>query len=197
MGCGIYRILNLIDEKIYIGSSVDINSREYKHFWMLDKNVHDNQHLQNSYNKMGKINFQFKIIEECDEKNLIQRENYYINFYKSNNSEYGYNMASVNEFRRNTYNDEVKMKLSKHNMTKNGNFNKFSLENIETGEERVFETLVEGANYLLMNGFANGNLRNIRMKLSSSLRGVKLNNGKNNNGSIRKTCYKHKFKIIN
>jgi group I intron endonuclease len=197
MACGIYKIKNLVDGKIYIGSSINVENREYKHFWMLNKNIHDNNHLQNSYNKIGSENFKFEVIEECETILLINRENYYINQYNSNNQEFGYNMALVNEFRRNTYNDDVKLKLSKFNMVKNGNFNNFSLTNKKTGEEHIFETLVEGANYLIKNGFANGNPRTVRIKLSSSLRGVKLNNGKNNNGSIRKTCYKHNFKIIN
>jgi group I intron endonuclease len=197
MGCGIYKIENLVDGKIYIGSSLNLENREYKHFWMLNRNNHDNQHLQNSYNKFGVKSFKFSIIEECCEIFLIERENYYINQYRSFNQEFGYNMALVNDFRRNTYNDEVKNKLSKYNLIKNGNFKTFSLINIETKEEYIFETLVEGANYLLENGFTKGKLRNIRMKLSNSLRGKKINNGKNNNGSIRKTCYKHEFKIIN
>ncbi len=197
MACGIYKIENLIDGKIYIGSSVNIENREYKHFWMLNKNIHDNNHLQNIFNKIGRKNFKFEIIEECEITHLIDRENHYINIYKSNKQEFGYNMALVNEFRRNTYNDDVKLKLSKLNMIKNGNFNTFSLTKKSTGEEHIFETLVDGANYLIMNGFAKGNPKTVRMKLSSSLRGVKLNNGKNNKGSIRKSCYKHNFKIIN
>jgi len=195
MSCGIYKIENLVDKKIYIGSSVNLENRNYKHFWMLDKNIHDNNHLQNSYNKFGKENFKYSIIEECDSSLLIEKENYYISLYRSNDTNYGYNLATVNEFRRNSFNDEVKIKLSKHNMVKNGNINKFSLTNIETGEEYIFETLVDGANYLIENGFSKSKSSYVRMRLSSSLRGKKVNNG--NNGSIRKTCYKHKFKIIN
>jgi len=71
------------------------------------------------------------------------------------------------------------------------------LTNILTKKEIEFNNLVEAANYLIENGFANGKPRNVRVSLSNSLRGIKLNNGKNNKGSIRKTCYKHKFKIIN
>jgi hypothetical protein len=56
MACGIYKIENLIDGKTYIGSSVNLESREYKHFWMLERGSHDNIHLQNSYNKFGKGN---------------------------------------------------------------------------------------------------------------------------------------------
>jgi len=197
MDSGIYKIENIINHKIYIGSSINLKSREYKHFWMLNNNIHDNNHLQNSFNKFGKDCFNFEIIEICNFDELIDKENFYITKYKSNIVEYGYNLATVNEFRRNTYNDEVKIKLSKYNLEKNGNFNKYSLINIETNEEFIFESLVDGANYLIDYGFAKGKPRNVRMSISNSLRGVKLNNGKNNNGSIRKTCYKHKFKIIN
>jgi group I intron endonuclease len=197
MGCGIYMIKNIIDSKIYIGSSVNIDSRKYKHFWMLNKKIHDNKYLQNAFNKFGESNFIFEIIENCDETNIIERENFYIEFYKSSKSDFGYNLATVNEFRRNTYNSEVKRKLSIHNLKKNSNFILFILENIFTNEIKTFDNLVDASNYLIENGFAKGNPRNVRMKISNSLRGKKVNNGKNNNGSIRKTCYKHKFKIIN
>jgi hypothetical protein len=65
-----------------------------------------------------------------------------------------------------------------------GNIQLFSLTNIETNEEFIFDSLVDGANYLIGNGFAKGKPRNVRMSISNSLRGKKLNNGKNNNGSI-------------
>lgn len=195
MGCGIYKIENLIDKKIYIGSSVNIKNREYRHFKMLERGTHDNQHLQNAFHKFGKESFKFQIIEECDNSNLIERENFYITSLKSNNSEFGYNMATVNEFRRNTFNDEVKIKLSKYNQLKNGNFNTFSLTNIKTNDIFILETLIDGANYLIQNGFAKGKPRNVRMSISNCLRGIKVDNGAN--GSIRKTCYKHNFNIIN
>jgi group I intron endonuclease len=195
MSCGIYKIVNVKNNKIYIGSSVNLKSREKRHFWMLRKNIHDNNYLQHSYNKYGKDTFLFDIIEICSYEELIVKENFYINKYNSNNLTFGYNLATVNEFRRNTFNNEVKIKLSKYNLHKNGNINTFSLINIETNEEFIFDSLVDGANYLIGNGFAKGKPRNVRMKLSSSLRGVTINNG--HNGSIRKTCYKHKFKIIN
>lgn len=197
MACGIYIIQNKIDKKKYIGSSINIENREYKHFWMLNNNKHDNKHLQNSYNKFGKDCFEFMVIEECDEALLIERENHYIKHYNSNIQDYGYNLALVNDFRRNNLNTEVKIHLSKYNLNKNGNFSKYTLINIKTNEEYIFNNLVEGAIYLKQNGFANGSLRNIRMKISNCLRGLKVNNGKNSNGSIRKTCYKHNFRIIN
>jgi hypothetical protein len=162
---------------------------------MLKKGLHDNHYLQNSFDKYGKENFIFEIIDFCEPKELISRENELIKFYEANNLNKGYNLALVNEFRRNIYNDEVKIKLSKYNLNKNGNILKYSLTNIQTNQEYIFETLVEGANYLIENGFTKGKPSNVRMKISNSLRGKKLNNGYN--GSIRKTCYKHLFKIIN
>lgn len=195
MGCGIYRITNEVDNKVYVGSSLNIKNREYKHFWLLRNNKHDNSFLQNSFNKNGELKFKFQIIELCNSSELIDRENYYIDLLKSNFPEFGYNLAKVNEFRRNTYNDEVKRKLSKYNLQKNSNFNLFYLKNILSNEIKTFDNLVDAANYLIENGFAKGKPRNVRMSISNSLRGVKVNNGYK--GSIRKTCYKHEFKIIN
>ena len=195
MGCGIYKITNEVNNKVYVGSSLNIKNREYKHFWLLRNGKHDNSFLQNSFNKNGELKFKFEIIELCNSSELIDKENYYIDLLKSNSPEFGYNLATVNKFRRNTYNDEVKKKLSKYNLEKNSNFNLFYLKNISSNEIKTFDNLVDAANYLIENGFAKGKPRNVRMSISNSLRGVKVNNGYK--GSIRKTCYKHEFKIIN
>ena len=195
MDCGIYKIKNLSDNKIYIGSSVNINSRKYKHFWMLRKNIHDNNHLQNSYNKFGEKKFTFTILELCNIEDLIMLENKYINTYKTDNSEFGYNLDKVNEFRRNTFNDDVKLNLSKYNLNKNGNIKKFILTEISNGKSNIFDNLFEASRYLINEGFTNGSERNVRQKLSTTLRGKIINNGYK--GSIRKTIYKHNFKLIN
>jgi hypothetical protein len=197
MGCGIYKITNTKNNKVYVGSSIEIEKRREKHFWMLKKGIHDNKFLQSSFNRDGNENFIFEIIEFCDFEVLVNKENYYITEYKSNNMKFGYNLCMVSDERRNILSDKTKKQLSKYNLQKNNNFKKFALINIETEKEYIFETLVDAANYLLENGFAKGKARNVRMMISNSLRGKKLNNGRNNNGSIRKTCYKHRFKIIN
>jgi group I intron endonuclease len=195
MNIGIYKILNKGNNKVYIGSSIVLNKRKYKHFWMLRKDIHPNIYLQKSYNKNGVEMFEFEIIELCEENDLIFRENHYINYYRSNEMEFGYNLALVGDSRRNIVSAEVKMKLSKHNQNKNGNFSKFSLTNIISEEIFIFDTLIDGANYLIKNGFANGQSKNVRMTISNCLRGVKVNNG--HKGSVRKTIYKHLAKVIN
>lgn len=80
--CGVYKIINTVNEKIYIGSSKDINRRWSEHIRALELNAHINQHLQNAWNKYGRKSFKFEIIEQCDEKHQYEREQYYIDLYK-------------------------------------------------------------------------------------------------------------------
>jgi group I intron endonuclease len=195
MTSGIYKITNLNDNKVYIGSSINVTKRQYKHFWMLRNNKHDNLHLQNSFNKFGESSFLFEVIQFCGVNNLVSLENNYIIEYKSNDSNYGYNLAKVNEFRKNTFNDEVKLKLSLYNKNKNGNINKFTLTEINGCVSNTFDNLFEAARYLINRGFTTGSERNVRQKLSNALRGKIIKN--DYNGTIRKTIYKHKFETIN
>lgn len=90
--CGIYKIENLVDNKVYIGQSINIKgSRWPAHLHMLKNNIHYNRHLQNAWNKYGKENFEFSIIEECNMDRLDEIEMYYIDLYKSYLPEFGYN----------------------------------------------------------------------------------------------------------
>ena len=81
---GIYTIKNLKNNKLYIGSSVEIEKRIRTHFVNLIKNNHSNLKLQNSYNKYGKENFIFEILETFDEierDDLFTIEQKYIDSY--------------------------------------------------------------------------------------------------------------------
>lgn len=78
MNCGIYKIVNLINNKFYIGSSRNIKDRISHHLSELKNNKHTNTHLQNSYNKYGKENFKFEVIEYCELTELLLKEEYYI-----------------------------------------------------------------------------------------------------------------------
>jgi hypothetical protein len=79
---GIYKITNTANNKIYIGSSKNIIKRKNKHFLELSSNRHCNKKLQNSFNKYKRDKFTFEIIEECDIKILIEREQFYIDLLK-------------------------------------------------------------------------------------------------------------------
>ena len=77
---GIYQIRNLINDKIYIGSAVNIRQRWYVHITRLRYNKHHSPHLQSAWNKYGEENFEFSILEECEpiKETLLEREQYYL-----------------------------------------------------------------------------------------------------------------------
>lgn len=76
--CGVYKIVNLINGKIYIGSSKNLRLRLWGHRAQLRHNKHGNEHLQRAWNKYGEENFDYCILETCDEEHQYEREQYYI-----------------------------------------------------------------------------------------------------------------------
>ena len=89
--CGIYMILNKINNKVYIGQSIDIYKRWTGHRKSLRDNIHDNKHLQSSWNKYGEDNFEFIILCECEREKLNELEEYYVHSYESKYPSFGYN----------------------------------------------------------------------------------------------------------
>ena len=73
MTCGIYKIENLINGKIYIGQSKHIEKRFQQHCICSSKSD-----LSSDIRKFGKDNFSFEILEECCESDLLQKESDYI-----------------------------------------------------------------------------------------------------------------------
>lgn len=63
---GVYEIRNTLNNKRYIGSSINIYRRWRDHKRMLNLNVHPNKHLQAAWNKYGEKHFVFKILETCE-----------------------------------------------------------------------------------------------------------------------------------
>jgi group I intron endonuclease len=92
--CGIYKITNMVNNKVYIGQSKNIYKRWDEHRHTLNINKHKNQHLQNAWNINGEDNFMFEILEICEFDLLDNIEKIYINTYHSMDRDYGYNKES-------------------------------------------------------------------------------------------------------
>lgn len=71
---GVYVIENKITGLKYIGSSKQIKKRWAQHYLYLEKGIHNNTHLQNSYNKHGKNAFINKVILKCNTDDLLKYE---------------------------------------------------------------------------------------------------------------------------
>lgn len=68
---GIYEILNLVDNKFYIGSSIRMGTRFASHRRELRRGEHSNLILQRAWDKYGEAWFQFKPILTCAKSMLL------------------------------------------------------------------------------------------------------------------------------
>jgi len=96
--CGIYKITNNINDRIYVGSSFDIKERWHRHKTDLRTNKHGNNYLQNSWNKYGECNFIFSMIESfkfTTKEYLLNREQYWIDFLNVCDRKVGYNLYLI------------------------------------------------------------------------------------------------------
>ena len=79
---GIYQIQSkLYPDKIYIGSSIDIEHRWMVHLCYLRNNKHKNKILQNHCNKYGESDLQFSVLIECSISEILKLEQYIIDIY--------------------------------------------------------------------------------------------------------------------
>ena len=116
--CGIYKITNVKNNKIYIGSSNNILQRWKNHIRELESNKHKNIYLQYDWNKYQKENFIFEVLEKCDEDIRYSVEQDYLNklmpFYRTGK---GYNISE-----KSTDRNEIGVRFFKPYDPQNGYF---------------------------------------------------------------------------
>lgn len=78
---GIYTIRVQGSDKFYIGRTKKFTTRKAHHMWLLRRNEHHCQHLQNAFNKYGSVQF-VEEQEENDKQKRIQLEQEWIDRYK-------------------------------------------------------------------------------------------------------------------
>jgi len=100
----VYKITNNVNGKVYIGKTGEPEKRWRTHLAIAARGKDDPLFsvIHKAINKYGKDNFIFEIIETLDvEQESLDREIYWIAFYKSHiykyGSEYGYNLTAGGE----------------------------------------------------------------------------------------------------
>ena len=93
---GIYKITNLKNNLVYIGSSINISKRWSEHKIKLSENKHENPFLQAAWQEFGQECFKFEIIELVFDKNrLIEREQAWLDQLNSADRAFGYNNRRI------------------------------------------------------------------------------------------------------
>lgn len=118
---GIYKIENLVNGKMYIGSSIDIENRWKSHKNELKRNSHHNIHLQRAWNTYTEKYFDFVILEILsNENNILKREQYYIDQHDFSSL---YNICpTAGTFLGYSLPEKTKNKMSKSKIGKNNSF---------------------------------------------------------------------------
>ncbi|CAB5226346.1 grpIintron_endo, group I intron endonuclease [uncultured Caudovirales phage] len=94
----VYCFEHIKSKKRYIGSTNNCKRRLQEHLQGLINNKHCNKYLQNYWNKWNYKNFIISVLENIPDENnnnktyLRERENYWINFYKSFDTNNGFNL---------------------------------------------------------------------------------------------------------
>ena len=78
LNSGVYGIFSKIDNRVYIGSTINFNRREVDHFNKLKLNIHGNKFLQNFVNKYGIENVEFIILAKCPSEYCIKLEQFFL-----------------------------------------------------------------------------------------------------------------------
>jgi group I intron endonuclease len=93
MARGIYKIINIVNNKFYVGSAVDLKRRKARHFSELRNNRHNNGKLQNAWLKYGEQAFIFVVVEELPaDADLLAAENVWLKEHVG--KDYCYNIGA-------------------------------------------------------------------------------------------------------
>jgi group I intron endonuclease len=149
MACGIYKITNLINNKVYIGKSINLQRRLKEH----KSAPNDNMAIHKAIKKYGVENFLFEILEECFEEQLDEKECYWIDYYNSYLGN-GYNAApggegashpvkiSNNQLLNIIDDLQNNLELSLKEIANKYNVSEKTISDINNGRSRKIETLM-------------------------------------------------------
>jgi group I intron endonuclease len=89
-------LIKFPNNKIYIGSAIDLRKRIKLHRQSTDKNSHFNKMIIRSINKYGIKDIEIYTLEEnISREILLSREQYHLDLYKPYSREIGYNICTI------------------------------------------------------------------------------------------------------
>ena len=106
---GVYQIRNIINDKRYIGSSINLKKRQAEHRRRLRDDCHRNQHLQNAWDKHGEDAFIFETIAYTHPALCLRLEQAALDMY---NPEYNIASDTSAPMLGRTHANETRMKMS-------------------------------------------------------------------------------------
>lgn len=89
----IYKITNMVNNKVYIGQTKKSVQERFK-IHLSNAKRHINRYLYDAMNHYGYESFVVEQIEECSNNLLDDRERFWIKYYNSTDSNKGYNMTT-------------------------------------------------------------------------------------------------------
>ena len=93
----IYKVTNKINNKVYIGQTIQtLSQRRNKHYYKANNEANINTHFINALRKYSKESFSWEIIDQANnQQELDSKEKYWIQYYNSIND--GYNTKDGGE----------------------------------------------------------------------------------------------------
>jgi len=143
--CGIYRWINILNNKSYIGSSIDLRRRLKQYYNISYLERFNNMLIYKSLLKHGYSKFKLEILEYCDLSDVIKREQHYIDIFKPK-----YNLLKLAGSSLGYKHDEISLvKVRKHLALLNAEKSiKVEVTNIETNVTVEYASIRETAKEL-------------------------------------------------
>jgi len=146
LNSGVYMILCVPTGQAYVGQSVNIKTRLYKHKYYLQYGKHKNRYLQEAWDKYHQASFQFSILERISvQALLIEAENKWINRLETYKTEKGFNIQVTIDTDQDLRSSNInKVASTKRPSSKLKTILKISMENGSITETNSEELAQEG-----------------------------------------------------
>lgn len=150
----IYKIINKVNGKIYIGQTTKTFKERFNRHMYDSLNYRIDTKFSRAIRKYGKDNFLGYVIDTANTKEeLDQKECYWIKFYDAVNKGYNITDGAIDA---NTYKYKTadEMQTIKHKISisklggKNPNATSIKCKNIQTGQELFFDSIIDCVSYL-------------------------------------------------